>query len=173
MNVASFCQRDLVTVAENASLSEAAGLMRSRHVGALVVTSVDGDQQFVTGIVTDRDLVVEVLARNLAAAEMKVGQVTNRKLVAVPGSAGIGEAVKAMNEAGVRRLLVTEGDGRLSGLVSSDDLLYALAAELGGLASALRAGIAREGRERQGVVAPTPRPVFLPEGTPGWQRHLG
>ena len=53
-----------------------------------------------------------------------------------------------MEEGGVRRLLVTDSDGRVIGFLSSDDVLDAVAAELGGLARALRSGIARENAER-------------------------
>ena len=72
-----------------------------------------------------------------------------------------------MAEAGVRRLLVTDADGRLAGFVSADDILGALAHEMAGLATAMREGIARETESRQPIAAPHPRPVFLPYGTPG------
>jgi predicted transcriptional regulator len=146
--------------------------MRTRHVGALVVTASEGERPNVVGIVTDRDLAIEILARNLAGADVKVGHLSSRHLAAVRGSASIAEAVTVMQQAGVRRLLVTEDDGQVAGLVSSDDLLDAIAGELSGLASALRAGIARESAERKAISPPTPRPVFLPQGTPGWTRQL-
>jgi CBS domain-containing protein len=72
-----------------------------------------------------------------------------------------------MAERGVRRLLVTDDENRLVGFVSADDLLEALAQEIGGLAHALRVGVAREAAERQGVPPPPARAVFLPHGTPG------
>jgi hypothetical protein len=77
-----------------------------------------------------------------------------------------------MREAGVRRLLVTEPGGQLGGFVSSDDLLDAIAHELGGLAQALRSGITRESAERGAIPASQPRPVFLPHGTPGMQQPI-
>jgi hypothetical protein len=67
---------------------------------------------------------------------------------------------------------VTEQEGQLAGFVSSDDLLDALAAELSGLAEALRSGITRESAERGAISPPRPRPVFLPHGTPGMQQPL-
>lgn len=168
MDIASICRQDIITIDENASLQDAASLMRSQHVGALVVTADDAERPRVVGMVTDRDLAIEVLARNLAGADVRIGQLANRNLAAVPGSAGVAEAVSAMQRAGVRRLLVTEDDGQLAGLVSTDDLLDALAGELSGLAGALHAGIARESAERKAISPPTPRPVFLPQGIPGW-----
>ena len=70
-----------------------------------------------------------------------------------------------MEEGGVRRLLVTDGDGRVIGFLSSDDVVDAMAAELGGLARALRSGIARESAGAPGL--PDAFPCFLPYGIPG------
>jgi CBS domain-containing protein len=168
MDIASLCRREIVTIDEHAPLRDAAAMMRSHHVGALVVTANDGEQPRVVGIVTDRDLAIEVLARSLAGSDVKIGQLASRRLAAVPGRGSIGDAMAAMQRAGVRRLLVTEEDGQLTGFISSDDLFEALAGELSTLAGTLRAGIARESAERQPISPPTPRPVFLPQGRSGW-----
>jgi CBS domain-containing protein len=172
MSIAQICRREIVTIDAGASLREAATLMRSRHVGALVVTVVNGEHEQAVGVVTDRDLAIEILARDLNPGEVKVGQLASRRLASVPGSAGIAEAVAVMQKASVRRLLVTEQQGQLSGFVSADDLLDALAGELSGLAQALHIGIAREGAERVSIAPPRPRPVFLPHGTPGMQQPI-
>ena len=172
MSIAQICEREVITIDAAASLRDAATLMRSRHVGALVVTELrDGYEQAV-GMITDRDLAIEVLSRELHPVEVKVGQVASRQLASVPGNAGIAEAVEAMREAGVRRLLVTGPKGQLAGFVSSDDLLDALAADLAGLAEALRRGFARESTTRGPIAPPRPRPVFLPHGTPGMQQPM-
>lgn len=167
MNIANLSPRELVTIDAGASLSHAARLMREQHVGALVVTADSGERQHAVGIVTDRDLVVEVLARDDVPMDMTVGKLASTKLAGVPGSASVAEAVAVMERAGVRRLLVADEQGHVIGLVSADDLLAAVAAELGGLARALRTGIARETQERQTVKPAAPRPVFLAHGTPG------
>lgn len=167
MNIARICKREIVTIDQNASLREAAALMRSQHVGALVVTAEQAPGRRAVGVVTDRDLAIDVLARELEPSSVKIGQLAHGKLAAVPARAGIGDAVAVMQQAGVRRLLVTGQDGEIAGFVSSDDLLDALATELGGLAQALRSGIARESAERQAIARPVPQPVFLPAGTPG------
>ncbi|MEO8653240.1 MAG: CBS domain-containing protein [Ramlibacter sp.] len=164
MNIASICQRRVITIEADASLKEAATSMRENHVGALVVVdAVEASR--VTGVVTDRDLAIEVLAGDVDAARISIGQLVNGALVAVAGSASIRDAVTAMDEGGVRRLLVTDADGRVIGFLSSDDLLDAVSSELSGLASALRSGIARENAER-GPLPPSD-PVFLPLGMPG------
>jgi CBS domain-containing protein len=167
MNIDTLCKRPIVSIDAAATLREAAMLMREQHVGALVVTSSEGERPTAVGVVTDRDLAIEVLARQLDPGDVRIVAVASRKLAAVRGSAGITEAVAIMAEAGVRRLLVTDDDGRLKGFVSADDLIEAMASDFAGLAHALRAGIARETAQRSSIEPPRPRPVFLPHGTPG------
>jgi CBS domain-containing protein len=161
MNIASICQRPVITIESDATLRETASSMRDNHVGALVVIDADEPSR-VAGVVTDRDLAIEVLASDADVANLCVGQLVNGTLVSVPGSGSLQDAVIAMEEGGVRRLLVTDSGGRVIGFLSSDDVLDAVAAELGGLARALRSGIARENAER-----PPGHPVFLPHGIPG------
>ncbi len=166
MNIASICQRDVLTIEADASLRHAANLMREHHVGALVVTDAAAPSR-VAGVVTDRDLAIEVLARDLDAGSIRVGQLVRRAPVSVPGNGSLREAVAAMEKAGVRRLLVTGDDGRVVGFVSADDLVEALAAEVVGLARALRSGIARETAERPPASPASPDDVFLPLGMLG------
>ena len=164
MNIASICQCRVITIEADASLKEAATCMRENHVGALVVVdAVEAGR--VAGVVTDRDLAIEVLAADLDAGRIQIGQLVNGSLVSVAGSASIRDAIAAMEEGGVRRLLVTDDEGRVIGFLSADDLLDAVASELSGLANALRSGIARENAER-GPLPPS-EPVFLPLGMPG------
>ena len=166
MNIASICQRDIVSVDAGASLRAAAVLMRDHHVGALVVTEGDLTPS-VKGVVTDRDLAIEVLALDLDPAAIRIGELATTAPVAVAGSGSLQDALVLMEEHGVRRLLVTAGDGGVIGLISVDDVVDAMAAEVGGLARALRAGIAREEAERPAVAPRPARAVFLPQGMPG------
>lgn len=172
MTIATICRHEVITVDAGASLRDAANLMRDHHVGALVVTVQAAGHEQVVGILTDRDLAIEILARDLAPGDVKVGQLASRRLASVPDTAEIGRAVAIMQEAGVRRLLVNDEAGRLIGFVSADDLLEAIAGHLGVLAGALRSGIAREGAERKSILPPRPRPVFLAHGTPGMQQPI-
>jgi CBS domain-containing protein len=173
MTIATICRREVITINSGASLRDAAILMREHHVGALVVTVESAGHEQAVGLITDRDLAIEILARDLDPSDIKVGQLASRKLASVPDTAGIGHAVSIMQSAGVRRLLVTEHEGRLAGFVSADDLLEALAGQLSVLAGALRSGIAREGAERPSIPPARPRPVFLAHGTPGMQQPIG
>lgn len=168
MPIADHTHRPVVSVDQAATLTDAARLMRHHHVGALVVTArAEGVPAQVVGLVTDRDLAVEGMVREGGGGTMRVGQIMSTHLVAVPAAAGIPDALALMKEHGVRRLLVTAEDGRLAGIVSTDDLVDALVGELGLLAQALRSDIEREARERPDVAAPVATPLFLPAGTPG------
>ena len=172
MTIATICRREVITIDAGASLRSAALLMREQHVGALVVTVEGGGHEQVVGLITDRDIAIEVLARDLNPAEVRVGQLASRHLASVADTASIPEAMAVMRSAGVRRLLVTEQAGRLVGFVAADDVLEALAGQLGALAEALRSGTAREAAERTAIPPPRPRPVFLAHGTPGMQQSI-
>ena len=94
MNIASLCKRPIVVIEAHATLRDAARLMREQHVGALVVTvAQEAGREVALGIVTDRDLAIEVLSRDLAPGEVNVGALAKRELVSVPGSQGVSEAV--------------------------------------------------------------------------------
>lgn len=166
MDIATLCKRQVVIVDSEAALRDAAVLMRDHHVGALVVTD-SAEVPRVLGVVTDRDLALGALAGELDAAAVPVGQLASDALVAIAGTASLQEAVDAMEQNGVRRLLVTDDDDGVIGFISADDVVEAIAVELAGLASALRSGIARESAEQASAEPARPRPVFLPQGMPG------
>jgi signal-transduction protein with cAMP-binding, CBS, and nucleotidyltransferase domain len=152
MNISTLCRRDVVSVPASASIRDAAAAMRDEHVGALAVTDPYQPGR-VVGIVTDRDLVVELLAAGRPADGQAVGAVCQGTLAGVPAGASLQDAVLAMHRAGVRRLLVTGSDKQVIGLVSLDDLLQAVAGELAALAGTLRLGAQREAAQ-----APTGSP---------------
>lgn len=165
MTIATLCRRDIVAVDADASPITAANLMRDNHVGALVVTE-GNDPARVIGVVTDRDLVIEVLARGLDPLAVSVGKLTQGALIDVPATASVRETLEAMQLGGVRRVLVVEEDGSVLGIVSADDLVGSISGELESLALALRCGFGREIGERKPI---TPgererRPVFAPRG---------
>lgn len=164
MDLTSLCTREVVGIDAQSSLQEAAALMCDEHVGALVVVTGDDPPQ-VVGLVTDRDLALEVLGRG-QGDDIRIGHLAKSPPKAVRSSFTIREAIMAMEEGAVRRLLVVDDDGGVVGLVSSDDLLAALSNEFETLVRALRGGIEREKSERAVVSVPTrTRPVFPSFGT--------
>lgn len=166
MSIADISRQDVLAIDSGTPVTDAAALMRDHHVGALVVTAADGEGERAIGMLTDRDLVVEVLGRHLASEGLTAGDVASRTLVSVRGEADLAEAIATMNKHGVRRLLVTGSQGEVTGIVSLDDLLESLVAQLAGLAMTMRQGVVRETAQRQARIGQR-RPVFLPYGTPG------
>jgi CBS domain-containing protein len=102
MKVADICTREVVATGRSTSVQQAAVMMRERHVGALVVLADSAQGAQVVGIVTDRDLVIEALARGLDAAQTEVGRFADGKLAAVSADASLDDAI-AMMKKGVRR----------------------------------------------------------------------
>lgn len=164
MKLGNLCRREVVSIAATATPRDAAALMCEEHVGALAVLTND-DPPKVVGIVTDRDLALEVLGRP-DAGDIRVGSLAKAPPLAVPSGADVQEAIDAMASAGVRRLLVVDDDGGVVGLVSFDDLVMQVAMELETLSRSLRIGLDREAAERKVVAAPRrARPVYPAFGT--------
>jgi signal-transduction protein with cAMP-binding, CBS, and nucleotidyltransferase domain len=165
MNISSLCDREVIGIAAGASLHEAAALMCDEHVGSLVVVT-DTEPPQVVGILTDRDMALEVLGRTGSADDLRAGHLAKAPPVAVLSTTGLQEAAAAMEQAGVRRLLVVEEDGGVIGIVAAEDLLAAISEELSSLVRALRSGIRREAAERKVMSGvPAGRPVLAGPGT--------
>ena len=169
MDIESICSRHVVSLDGKEPLQRAAALMREHHVGAVVVTERAADAVQVTGLVTDRDLAIEVLARGGDASDVPVARIVQGPAVGIAARADIAQAVQAMQRAGVRRLLVHDDDGRLVGLLSIDDLVPALAAPFAGLADVLRQGMLREIQARGALAVPAQPVLHVPAvGTARW-----
>lgn len=161
MDLTSLCTREVVSIDARSSLRDAAALMCEEHVGALVVVSSD-DPPGVVGLVTDRDLALETLGRGETGADLRIGHLAKSPPLAVSSKASLREAVEAMEEGAVRRLLVVDDDGGVVGLLSSDDLFEAVSREFESLTRALRKGISRERSERRVVSGPKPTRIVYP-----------
>ncbi|HEX6361417.1 MAG TPA: CBS domain-containing protein [Albitalea sp.] len=130
MNVSDICTREVVTCGREASGVRLAQLMRDHHVGDVVVVERREEGVVPVGIVTDRDMVVTLLAKNVAPDAVTAGDLMGDALATVLGSEAIHDAVWHMRGRGVRRLPVVDRQGRLAGVLSADDLTAFLAAEL-------------------------------------------
>jgi CBS domain-containing protein len=170
MRVGNVCQRRIVSIDEQGTIEAAAALMREHHVGALVVTREAAGSTQVSGVVTDRDMAVEVLARGRDAASLRIADLASTDLVFVPEDADTLQAIEAMQDSGTRRVLLTR-DGGLFGIVSLDDLLGSCARELAALAAVVGCGIEREAAQAGVDVSPaTSAPLRVPAmGTAGWR----
>ena len=141
MNAGSVCKRGVVTVAPMDDLVAAAHLMREKHVGYLIVSEASGpsrNERRVVGVLTDRDIVVAVLAQEVDAHALKVGDVMTRNPLLIEEEQSIEAVLHHMREAGVRRVPVVDRSGALSGVLSIDDVLERIAEQLINIAGSIR-----------------------------------
>ena len=134
MAVGELCIRQVIVAPPNTSVLEAARLMRQHHVGDIVDTEEMEGRRAPVGIVTDRDIVLEVLAQGLDAANLSVGDIMSSDLITVRENEGIFQTIQLMRAKGARRAPVVNGEGALVGIVSVDDMVEFLAEELSELA---------------------------------------
>lgn len=130
MDIGELCNREVVVMRRDEPVLEAARLMRKFHVGAIVVVDEMNDKRWPVGVVTDRDLVLEVLVNQLDPETVLVGEILSETLVSVQDNAGVFETVQHMRGQGVRRAPVIGADGELVGIISVDDLIALLAEEM-------------------------------------------
>jgi CBS domain-containing protein len=134
-----------VTIRESEDLVAAARLMREHHIGYLVVVEphVSGSVKPV-GVLTDRDIVVSVIAKGTDPRELRVGDVMTRKPVMIDESKSLAAALSEMRRIGVRRMPVVGAPGELLGVLSLDEVLDALAEELLAVVGSIRSELRQE-----------------------------
>ena len=149
MNVGEICSRIVVVAEGSTTVQQAAKLMRDHHIGALVVTEGSAGARRPIGIVTDRDLVVEVVAADVDYRTLTVGDIMSEQPATLKETAGLFEIIAQMRSGGVRRLVVVDAKEQLLGIVAMDDLIPVLAEELSALAQAIRVEQRREAQRRR------------------------
>ena len=138
----------LVAVVEpETSARVVAQLMRHHHIGALVVVDTV-DKNKPVGIVTDRDLVLELMSEGLDPAVFTAGDIMSVDLVTANPEMDVMDAVQLMKKYRLRRLVITDTSGHLAGIVTIEDVLGLLTRELADLAFDLGTSRDRETRER-------------------------
>ena len=149
MNVGELCNREVIFAYRDTRLVEAARLMREHHVGSLVVVVDRLSERVPVGILTDRDIVVAVVAKELDPRSLTAGEVMSRELFSVREEDGIADALRLMRERGIRRLPVLTHSGALAGIVTIDDLLELVGEELGAFVRTVKSERVRETRVRR------------------------
>ena len=151
MRIGEICTRTVVTCGRTASALELAQLMRNHHVGdVIVVDAVEGGSTPV-GIVTDRDLVVLVMAKGVDPELLSAGDMMTDELVTAPESEDVYDAIWHMRSQGVRRLPIVDAKSHLCGVLTSDDVTEFLAAEMVEMARIMPRQIRLEETEREPV----------------------
>ena len=149
MTVGEICNREVVFVNREVTVHSACKLMRHYHVGSLVVVDEVGGKRVPVGMLTDRDIVIEVNAMDLDAKVITAGDIMSPDLITAPESQPVLEGIEVMRSNGIRRLPIVDDQNLLVGIVSIDDLLPVLAKYLSGISDVVSLEGAREGGRRQ------------------------
>ena len=149
MFLKELCTPDAVSCGPDNSALYAARLMRQQHVGDVVIVEDAEAGRSPIGMVTDRDIVVEVLGKELDPARVTLRQIMRTPVVMASMSEDVAEALERMKFHGVRRIPVVDESSTLVGILCLDDLLKRLAAEAATLAEVINREQDREHRARR------------------------
>jgi CBS domain-containing protein len=148
MSAGEYCNRDVVIVGAADSLRSAIQLMRTEHVGDVLVVEQVGGANTPIGILTDRDIVLEIVAQDIDIDSVSVGDVMSDQLVTVTEDTGLDDTLDVMRSHGVRRMPVIDRSGNLQGIISIDDVLEVVADQVQKLAILIKTEQKREKRIR-------------------------
>ena len=148
MRTGEICTRNPAFVDREASVQQAAAAMRELHVGDLVVVDSAENCKRPIGMVTDRDIVLAVVAPRLDASVFTVGDIMTDHLVTAPAEQDVFDTVHAMRLRGVRRVPVVDKDGELQGIFAMDDFISLMAREMEEIAKLIGKERDREARTR-------------------------
>ena len=145
LSAGALCTRILMIVRAETPLVEAARCMRREHVGCVVAVEKRGDGEVPVGMLTDRDIVVSVVAVGIDPRVLTVADAMTKDVASVREDDSLGAALALMRQRGVRRVAVVSEQGWLIGLLSFDDLVAALTLQTQALTETLVVGRQREG----------------------------
>ncbi len=153
MKIGEICTREVVVAEKTLTLPQVAHLMREYHVGSVVVVEDAPEGRVPVGIVTDRDIVIAVVGKDVAAQNIAVWEIMGPRLLSVGEDDSVLDAISIMRHEGVRRLpvLVSKGPakGTLAGIATLDDALEIVAEQLNDLASVVSRERSREEKIRR------------------------
>ena len=134
MHIGEICTREVVCTDAQTPVAAVAKLMRQYHIGDVIVTRTDGAKRVPLGIVTERDIVLSVVAAEIAPGTLTVGEIMSAQLATAGEEEDVFETIQRMRNIGVRRMPIVDAEGALAGIVSIDDIIEVLAGEMTELA---------------------------------------
>ena len=120
MKVQDVMTKSAIACASDTNLEAAALLMWDNDCGTLPVVADGG---YVVGMITDRDICMATALNHRAPSKIVVGEVVTGKVFACTPEDDVRQALKTMQQEGVRRLPVIKADGTLSGIISMNDVV--------------------------------------------------
>lgn len=148
MSAGEYCNREVVVIHKDAAVRDAVNLLRNYHVGDVVVVEQVAGKKHPIGILTDRDIVVEILAKDVDMTSVTVGDVMSLKLVTVTEQTSLLDTLERMRQHGVRRLPVVDSAGVLVGIITLDDLMELLAEQISKVAALMKNEQRKEEKKR-------------------------
>ena len=148
MRVGEICNREVVVVGEEASVTEAAGIMREYHVGDVVIVQTRYGKQVPVGILTDRDITLEIVARGADPDNIRVGDAMTFELTTVSDDDDLMHVIEVMRSHGIRRVPVVDADEALVGIMTVDDIVDLLSEIMVDLAHLVDSQRRREAKSR-------------------------
>jgi CBS domain-containing protein len=143
------CTPDVVCCGRDTSALDAARLMRNKHVGDLVVVNESEGVRTPIGVVTDRDLVIEIMAKGVDPSAVNVAELVRTPVVIADEGEDSEPVIERMRAHGVRRIPVVDHRSSVVGIVTLDDLLKCVVDEAGKLVGIMTKGRDREQRVRR------------------------
>lgn len=148
MKVGECCNREVVVIGGDESVKDAADLMRRHHVGDVVLVEEREGGRVPVGLVTDRDLVLEVMVPGLDPAALAVRDILTAPLVTAGVDDSLFDALEVMRARAIRRLPVVDARGVLAGILTVDDVTGLLTEMLGRLSAVVERQQSRERSQR-------------------------
>ena len=149
LSAGDICTRNVAFTHRAMPVRDAAQLMRQHHVGSLVVVDETDEGRLVVGMLTDRDIVTGIVAKDVDPKMVTVGDVMSADLVTAVEEDSIVDLLATMRRKGVRRIPIVDAEGVLVGLAALDDLLEVIAEELSLVAKAIESGRQQEAARRR------------------------
>jgi CBS domain-containing protein len=150
MRVGDYCKHGVVTVSGTANVAEAARTMRDEHVGFLIVVDEGDPTRRPLGVITDRDIVLQICARDVDPKSVTAADIMSRQPLVATEADDLNEVLQAMRMAGFRRIPVLSASGTLTGVMAIDDAIDIVAGLLVDICGSIRNEQRQERRVRTG-----------------------
>jgi CBS domain-containing protein len=150
MKVGEYCKRSVISIRTTADVAEAAKLMRDQHVGFLVVCKEGESFDKPSGVLTDRDIVLQMTAKDVSPRAVRVEEVMTRQPLIANEADDLNEVLQGMRLAGVRRVPVVDARGMLTGIFAVDDAIDLVTGLLCEIAGSIKSELRQEWIARSG-----------------------
>lgn len=135
MRVGEYCNSNVIVIDQSETPLDAALLMRKYNVGDVVIVDGINEDNIPIGIVTDRDIILEIVAAEVDPSTVAVIDIVCKSLVTVNENDDLCECTVQMKHHGVRRAPVVNDSGYLVGIITIDDIVEILAEQLNDVVS--------------------------------------